>query len=113
MKHLAAYLLLTLGGKIEPGADDIREVLASVGIEADEVRVAQLLNELRGKDIHELIAEGASKLATLGTIEGGDNPGPGTPDNEGRKRDKESVDSDVDGEDGEDEDEDFGLGLFS
>lgn len=54
MKHLAAYLLLTLGENIEPGADDIREVLASVGIEADEVRLAQLLNELRGKDIHEV-----------------------------------------------------------
>ncbi|KAL4757859.1 60S acidic ribosomal protein P2 [Aspergillus foveolatus] len=115
MKHLAAYLLLTLGGISEPGADDIREVLASVGIEADEVRLAQLLNELRGKDIHELIAEGESKLATLGTIEGGGKPGPGTPMIEGGKRDKELVDSDVDGDEGEDEDEDedFGLGLFN
>ncbi|KAL4769749.1 hypothetical protein BDW60DRAFT_224623 [Aspergillus nidulans var. acristatus] len=113
MKHLAAYLLLTLGGNIEPGADDIREVLVSVGIEADEIRLAQLLNGLRGKDIHELIAEGTSKLATLGTIEGGGKPGPVTPDMRGEKRDEESVDSNVYGDDEEDEDEDFGLGLFS
>ncbi|KAL4746305.1 hypothetical protein BDW72DRAFT_197796 [Aspergillus terricola var. indicus] len=113
MKHLAAYLLLTLGGNIEPSADDIREVLASVGIEADEVRLAQLLNELQGKDIHKLIIEGTSKLATLGTNEGGGKSGPETPDTEGAKSGKEVVDSDIDGDDGEDEDEDFGLGLFS
>lgn len=63
--------------------------------------------------MYQLIAEGTSKLATLGTIEGGGDPGPGTPNIEGGKRDKESAVSDVDGEDGEDEDEDFGLGLFS
>jgi hypothetical protein len=64
-------------------------------------------------NINQLIAEGASKLATLGTVEAGGDPGPGTPDNEGGKRDKESGNLDVDGEDGEDEDEDFGLELFS
>ncbi|KAL4735689.1 hypothetical protein BDV11DRAFT_195501 [Aspergillus similis] len=112
MKHLAAYLLITLGGNIDPSADDIREVLASVGIDADEDRLAQLLNNLRGTDIHELIAEGTSKLATLGTNVGGDKPEPGTPEAEGETRDKELVGSDVDGDDGEDEDGDFGLGLF-
>ncbi|KAL4999995.1 60s acidic ribosomal protein-domain-containing protein [Aspergillus recurvatus] len=112
MKHLAAYLLLTLGGNTEPGADDIKEVLASVGIEADEDRLAQLLNELRGRDIDELIAEGASKLATLGTIAAGGESGAGTTAAEGDKGDKESVDADVDDDDGEDEDGDFGLGLF-
>ncbi|KAL4816753.1 hypothetical protein BDW67DRAFT_161476, partial [Aspergillus spinulosporus] len=112
MKHLAAYLLISLGGNTEPGANDIREVLASVGIEADEIRLAQLLNELRRKDIHELIAEGTSKLATLGTGEGGGKPGPGTPGIEGGTGDRESVGSDIDGDYGEDDDEDFGLGLF-
>lgn len=54
MKHLAAYLLLTLGGNSEPSAEDIKEVLASVGIDADEGRLDQLLNELRGRDINEV-----------------------------------------------------------
>jgi ribosomal protein L12E/L44/L45/RPP1/RPP2 len=35
----------------------------SVGIEADEIRLAQLLNGLRGKDIHEVnsLPESSSK----------------------------------------------------
>ncbi|KGQ07629.1 60S acidic ribosomal protein P2 [Beauveria bassiana D1-5] len=65
MKHLAAYLLLTLGGNESPSAKDITGVLSAVGIEADEERVKTLLSELKDKDINELIAEGSSKLASV------------------------------------------------
>lgn len=54
MKHLAAYLLLGLGGNSSPSAEDIKEVLSSVGIEADEERLTSLLSELDGKDINEV-----------------------------------------------------------
>lgn len=52
MKHLAAYLLLGLGGNHSPSADDITKVLQSVGIDADSDRLSQLLSELEGKDIN-------------------------------------------------------------
>ncbi|ERS99470.1 large subunit ribosomal protein LP2 [Sporothrix schenckii 1099-18] len=65
MKHLAAYLLLTLGGNASPSAKDIEAVLESVGIEADEERLNTLLSELKDKDINELISEGSSKLASV------------------------------------------------
>ena len=52
MKHLAAYLLLGLGGNTSPSADDIKGVLEAVGIEADEDRLESLLGELEGKDIN-------------------------------------------------------------
>lgn len=52
MKHLAAYLLLTLGGNTSPKAKDIKAVLGSVGIEADDDRLSSLLSELEGKDIN-------------------------------------------------------------
>ena len=52
MKHLAAYLLLTIGGNASPCAEDIKAVLASVGIEADDDRVEILLKEVSGKDIN-------------------------------------------------------------
>jgi hypothetical protein len=74
---------------------------------------SRMYNTKRETNMYQLIAEGTSKLATLGTIEGGGKPGPVTPDMRGEKRDEESVDSNVYGDDGEDEDEDFGLGLFS
>jgi large subunit ribosomal protein LP2 len=54
MKHLAAYLLLGLGGNTSPSAEDIKSVLSAVGIEADEERLTQLLSELEGKDINEV-----------------------------------------------------------
>jgi large subunit ribosomal protein LP2 len=54
MKHLAAYLLLGLGGNTSPSAKDIKGLLDSVGIEADEDRLEKLLSELKGKDINEV-----------------------------------------------------------
>ncbi|KAK9480603.1 ribosomal protein P2 beta [Lipomyces japonicus] len=67
VKYIAAYLLLTSGGNASPSAEDIKTVLSSVGIEAEEERITTLLAELEGKDINELIAEGTQKLATVPT----------------------------------------------
>lgn len=54
MKHLAAYLLLGLAGNTAPSADDVKAVLSSVGIDADEERLTKLIAELEGKDIQEV-----------------------------------------------------------
>lgn len=54
MKYLAAYLLLTIGGKTSPSAKDITSVLESVGIEVDSERLNTLIKELDGKDINEV-----------------------------------------------------------
>ena len=54
MKHLAAYLLLTLGGNTSPSAEDVKGVLASVGIDADEERLDTLIAELKGKDLQQV-----------------------------------------------------------
>lgn len=50
MKHLAAYLLLGLAGNTSPSSKDIKDVLSSVGIDADDERLEKLLSELDGKD---------------------------------------------------------------
>ena len=65
MRHLAAYLLLQIGGNASPSAADIKKVLSAVGIEADEDRLEKLISELEGKDVNALIAEGSSKLASV------------------------------------------------
>ena len=54
MKHLAAYLLLSLGGNTSPSSDDIKGVLSSVGIDADEERLDKLISDLEGKDLQEV-----------------------------------------------------------
>ena len=57
MKHLAAYLLLGLGGNTSPSAKDVKGVLESVGIEADDDRLDKLISELKGKDLQEVRRE--------------------------------------------------------
>ena len=54
MRHIAAYLLLQIGGNTSPSADDIKKVLGAVGIEADEERLSKLISELEGKDVNEV-----------------------------------------------------------
>lgn len=54
MKHLAAYLLLGLAGNTSPSESDIKSVLESVGIDADDDRLSKLIEELNGKDINEV-----------------------------------------------------------
>lgn len=54
MKHVAAYLLLQLGGNTSPSAADITSLLEAGGVEADSSRIEKLISELEGKDINEV-----------------------------------------------------------
>jgi len=71
MRHLAAYLLLVAGGNSSPTADDITTLLGTVGITVDEDRLKQLISELEGKDINEIIESGKDKLLAGGFGGGG------------------------------------------
>ncbi|RFU76183.1 60s acidic ribosomal p2 [Trichoderma arundinaceum] len=109
MKHLAAYLLLTLGGNTAPSADDIKKVLSSVGIEAEDERLEKLISELSGKDVNELIAAGSEKLASVpsggaGAAAAGGAAAGGAAAAEAKEEEKE--------EEKEESDEDMGFGLF-
>lgn len=42
MRYVAAYLLAALGGKDNPNGSDIKKILESVGIEADETRMQKV-----------------------------------------------------------------------
>jgi large subunit ribosomal protein LP2 len=54
MKHLAAYLLLSLSGG-SPSEADVKKLLSSVGIDADDDRLSKLFTELEGKDINTVL----------------------------------------------------------
>jgi ribosomal protein L12E/L44/L45/RPP1/RPP2 len=66
MRHLAAFLLLLIGGNTTPTEEDITTLLSKAGIEVDSERLTQLLTDLEGKDVSELIALGRSKLSAAG-----------------------------------------------
>ncbi|KAL7813949.1 hypothetical protein CCMA1212_007363 [Trichoderma ghanense] len=110
MKHLAAYLLLTLGGNASPSAEDIKSVLSSVGVEAEDERLEKLISELSGKDINELIAAGSEKLASVpsggaGAAAAGGAAAGGAAAAEEKAEEKKE-------EEKEESDEDMGFGLF-
>ncbi|KZF23761.1 ribosomal protein 60S [Xylona heveae TC161] len=109
MKHLAAYLLLGVGGNTNPSAADVKAVLESVGIEADNDRLDKLVAELEGKDIAELISQGTEKLASVPSGGAGAAAAPAAggaaaPAEEKAEEKKE--------EEKEESDEDMGFGLF-
>ncbi|KAI2609820.1 60s acidic ribosomal protein-domain-containing protein [Hypoxylon fragiforme] len=111
MKHLAAFLLLGLGGNTSPSASDVKEVLESVGIEADEGRLEKLLSELEGKDINELISEGSSKLASVpsGGAGGAASGGAGAAAGGAAAAEEKAEEKE---EEKEESDDDMGFGLF-
>ncbi|KAF5907199.1 60S acidic ribosomal protein P2, partial [Clarias magur] len=65
MRYVAAYLLAALGGKENPNGSDIKKILESVGIEADDARMQKVVSELSGKSVEDVIAQGYSKLASV------------------------------------------------
>jgi large subunit ribosomal protein LP2 len=68
MRHLAAYLLLTVGGNAKPTVEEVTAVLGQAGIETDSERLSALFAELEGKDVEELIALGKEKLMKGGAM---------------------------------------------
>ncbi|KAJ1333863.1 large subunit ribosomal protein LP2 [Microdochium nivale] len=111
MKHLAAYLLLGLGGNTSPSAADVKAVLESVGIEADDDRLNSLISELKGKDINELISEGSSKLASVPSG-GGGGGGAGAAGGAAAGGAAEAAPAEKEEEAAEESDDDMGFGLF-
>uniref|UniRef100_A0AAQ4RX84 Large ribosomal subunit protein P2 n=2 Tax=Gasterosteus aculeatus aculeatus TaxID=481459 RepID=A0AAQ4RX84_GASAC len=65
MRYVAAYLLAVLGGNTSPSSKDIKDILGSVGIEAEDERLNKVISELNGKDINEVMNSGLSKLASV------------------------------------------------
>ena len=63
MKHIAAYALLVLGGNENPSAADVKKVLTAAGATADDARMNELAEAVKGKSFHDLVAEGLAKMS--------------------------------------------------
>ncbi|AWU77253.1 60S acidic ribosomal protein P2-B [Pichia kudriavzevii] len=106
MKYLAAYLLLQQGGNASPSAADIKTLLESVGSEVEQSNIDLLLASLEGKSVDELIAEGATKLASISTGSAAAGASAGAAAS-GEAAAEEEVE-----EAKEESDDDMGFGLF-
>ncbi|QLG72705.1 hypothetical protein HG535_0D04130 [Zygotorulaspora mrakii] len=110
MKYLAAYLLLTQGGKESPSAADIKSVIESIGVEADDARINELLSSLQGKgSLDEIIAEGQQKFASVpagGAASAGAAAGGAAAGGDAAAEEEAAE------EEKEESDDDMGFGLF-
>jgi len=92
MKHVAAYLLLVLGGNASPTADDVTKALASVGVEADDESLQRFMSEMEGKDLNEVLEAGQEMLAKFGSGGGGGGGGAAEEEKEEEKVEEEEAD---------------------
>ncbi|XP_037373248.1 60S acidic ribosomal protein P2 isoform X2 [Talpa occidentalis] len=113
MRYVASYLLAALGGNASPSAKDIKKILDSVGIEADDDRLNKVISELNGKNIEDVIAQGIGKLASVpaggavavSAAQGSAAPAAGAAPAAEEKKDEKKEES-------EESDDDMGFGLF-
>mmetsp|Transcript_22190 Transcript_22190/g.27226 ORF Transcript_22190/g.27226 Transcript_22190/m.27226 type:complete len:114 (+) Transcript_22190:108-449(+) len=76
MQEVAAYLLLVLGGKESPSADEIKSVLTAAGNEEpNDESITSLVTDLEGKSVNDLIGEGMLKLKDVPMGGGGGGGG--------------------------------------
>ncbi|XP_045609123.1 large ribosomal subunit protein P2 [Procambarus clarkii] len=117
MRHVAAYLLASLGNN-QPTATNIKSILASVGVEADDKQLAVLIKKLEGKNLNQIIAEGTALISSMPSCGGGGGgggkgtvaaaapaAGGGAPAAQEKKEEKKE-------EPEEESDDDMGFGLF-
>ena len=65
MKYIAAYILLSLGGKKDVSEKDLSEFFKAIGAQADDAQIKNVVETLKGKNLNELATKGLPKLATL------------------------------------------------
>merc|ERR1712087_525180 len=91
----------------DPTAKDVKGILSSVGVEADSKSLDVLINNLKGKSVSEVIADGQVLLADMPAGGGGGvSTAPATVVVEEVKPKEKTP------EPSSDSDEDMGLGLF-
>ncbi|VDM56960.1 unnamed protein product [Angiostrongylus costaricensis] len=112
MRYVSAYLLALAGGNQSPKLEDIKNILDAVGVDTDAEAANLVISRLQGKNIEQVIAEGAADLVT---ISGGvpaastpaaaavDAPAAAAPAAETKPAKKEEK---------EESDDDMGFGLF-
>ncbi|XP_006266263.1 large ribosomal subunit protein P2 [Alligator mississippiensis] len=110
MRYVAAYLLAVLGGNDSPTAKNIKKILSSVGIDADDERVDKVISELSGKDVDDVINSGLSKLTCV-PAGGAVAAAPAAPAGGGAAPAEEKKEEEKK-EESEESDEDMGFGLF-
>ena len=108
MRHVAASLFAVVGGKTSPSAADLKGILSSVGVEANDNSLDVVIKSLKGKSINDLIEEGQALLANVPS--GGGAAASSSVEAAGSVEEEKPKEKTPEPE--SDSDEDMGLGLF-
>merc|ERR1712200_230318 len=103
--------LLCVLGEQEVNADPIKNILSSVGVEANGEKLDMVVKALAGKNVDEMVAEGAKMLASMPSGGGGAAPADAAGGAAGGDAPAAKEEKKVEEEE-EDEDDDMGFGLF-
>ena len=74
MRCITGYYLAVLGGNQEPEAEDITIIFSSVGIKNDVNKSKEIVQEIDGHKMKELIAEEPTKISSFPTGEAASVP---------------------------------------
>ena len=66
MKHIAAFALLVLGGNEKPTTADVEKLLKASGVSADTEKIEKMIAAFDGKNFHEMVAGGITKMSSMG-----------------------------------------------
>jgi len=79
MKVISGYMLAALAGKDSPTVADVKKIITSTGVELSEEEVKsleELVEEMAGKNIAEVLEAGNEKLKDVPMGGGGGGAGP-------------------------------------
>ena len=79
MKYVAAYVLLSLGGKTNVSEKDLSDYLKAIGSEVNEDQVKAVVSALHGKSLNELATKGLAKISTMSFGSGAPAPAQAAP----------------------------------
>mmetsp|Transcript_21150 Transcript_21150/g.18760 ORF Transcript_21150/g.18760 Transcript_21150/m.18760 type:complete len:109 (-) Transcript_21150:3-329(-) len=107
MKNVAAYLLAVIGGNKEPSEADIKKILEAASANVDNEAIAKVVSELSGKNVYDVMDEGAEKLTAVPS--GGARASGGAAASNDAPAEAEKP---VEEEEEEESEEEMGFGLF-
>ena len=112
MRYVAAALLTALGGG-EVNQKNLKNLLDAVGIDCDDEKAKIVVEQLKGKSIEELLAEGSTKLASMPAGGGGGaSAGGAAPAAAAGGAEPAAAKEEKKEEPEEESDDDMGFGLF-
>jgi len=109
MRIIAAYLLAVLGGNASPDEKAIKKILSAVDIKADDARVTEIVEKLKGKDLDALLEEGKKKIGASAPS-GGSSAAPSGGDDKKDDKSKKGKEKEPEPEKVEEEEVDVGMG---